>query len=65
MENTKLLQLVTAMLEVYQAVFSNVLDAFSVTSITKPNAGIKGITSSLHLLLDNLTKKTYYIQWLY
>jgi hypothetical protein len=31
-----------------------------VTGITKPNADIKGITMSLHLL-DNLTKKT----WLY
>jgi hypothetical protein len=46
------------MLEVYQARFSNGLDAFSVTGITKPNADIEGITSSLHLLLDNLTKKT-------
>jgi hypothetical protein len=32
-------------------------DAFSVTGITKPNADIEGITSSLHLQIDNLTKK--------
>jgi hypothetical protein len=28
-----------------------------VIGITKPNADIEGITSSLHLLIDNLTKK--------
>jgi hypothetical protein len=32
-------------------------DAFSVTGITKPNADTEGIISSLHLLIDNLTKK--------
>jgi hypothetical protein len=46
------------MLKVYQARFSNGLDAFSVTGNTKPIADIEGITSSLYLLLDNLTKKT-------
>jgi hypothetical protein len=53
------------MLEVYQARFCNGLDAFSVTGITRPNAGIEGITTSLHLLIDNLTKRPDYILWWY
>jgi hypothetical protein len=32
-------------------------DAFSVIGITKPNAIIKGIISSLHTSIDNLTKE--------
>jgi hypothetical protein len=32
-------------------------DSFSVTGITNPNADIEVITSPLHLISDNLTKK--------
>jgi len=37
---------------------SNCLNnSFSVVGITKPNAGIEAITSPLHFITDNLTKK--------
>jgi hypothetical protein len=44
-------------------VSSGLDDAFSVTGITKPNADIEGITSSLHISIDNLTKRHDYILW--